>query len=151
MTTGGGKGQLRILTDGKRGSFVQNGELYQIRLPEGKVDKVLVLKSAHQLQLINDGKPLKTYRISLGKNPKGHKLIEGDRRTPRGGERTVGPQPGRLQGFQQRRRLQRVLDRPGFELRQREGHVAHVVDRRAGERPGADEDRSHRPLKPAAP
>ena len=48
------------------------------------VEKVLVLKSAHQLQLINDGKPLKTYRISLGKNPKGHKLIEGDRRTPEG-------------------------------------------------------------------
>ena len=46
------------------------------------VEKVLVLKSAHQLQLINDGKPFKTYRISLGKNPKGHKLIEGDRRTP---------------------------------------------------------------------
>ena len=48
------------------------------------IDKVLVLKSAHQLQLINDGKPFKTYRISLGKNPKGHKLIEGDRRTPEG-------------------------------------------------------------------
>ncbi|MGY3027454.1 murein L,D-transpeptidase YafK [Pseudomonas lurida] len=48
------------------------------------VEKVLVLKSAHQLQLINDGKPFKTYRISLGKNPKGHKLIEGDRRTPEG-------------------------------------------------------------------
>ncbi len=37
----------------------------------GKViEKVLVLKSAHQLQLINDGKPLKTYRISLGKGAK---------------------------------------------------------------------------------
>ena len=44
------------------------------------VEKILVLKSAHQLQLINDGKPIKTYRISLGKNPKGTKLIEGDRR-----------------------------------------------------------------------
>ena len=48
------------------------------------VEKVLVLKSAHQLQLINDGKPLKTYRISLGRNPKGQKLMEGDRRTPEG-------------------------------------------------------------------
>ncbi|MHC8406013.1 MULTISPECIES: L,D-transpeptidase family protein [unclassified Pseudomonas] len=53
---------------------------------DGKViEKVLVLKSAHQLQLINDGKALKTYRISLGKGAKkGPKLIEGDKRTPEG-------------------------------------------------------------------
>lgn len=52
---------------------------------DGKViEKVLVLKSAHQLQLINDGKPFKTYRISLGKQPKGPKLMEGDKRTPEG-------------------------------------------------------------------
>ena len=52
---------------------------------DGKIiEKVLVLKSAHQLQLINDGKPLKTYRISLGKKPKGPKLMEGDKRTPEG-------------------------------------------------------------------
>ena len=52
---------------------------------DGKViEKVLVLKSAHQLQLINGGKPLKTYRISLGKKPKGPKLMEGDKRTPEG-------------------------------------------------------------------
>ena len=52
---------------------------------DGKIiEKVLVLKSAHQLQLINDGKPLKTYRISLGKQPKGPKLMEGDKRTPEG-------------------------------------------------------------------
>jgi len=48
------------------------------------IEKILVLKSAHQLQLISDGKPLKTYRISLGRNPKGQKLIAGDRRTPEG-------------------------------------------------------------------
>ena len=34
------------------------------------IEKVLVIKSAHQLQLIADGKPLKTYRISLGKKKK---------------------------------------------------------------------------------
>ncbi|MBX9756028.1 MAG: L,D-transpeptidase family protein [Pseudomonadaceae bacterium] len=48
------------------------------------IDKVLVLKSAHQLQLISHGKTLKTYRISLGKQPKGPKLREGDQRTPEG-------------------------------------------------------------------
>ncbi|AKV06882.1 MULTISPECIES: L,D-transpeptidase family protein [Pseudomonas] len=52
---------------------------------DGKsIEKVLVLKSAHQLQLIADGKPLRTYRISLGKQPKGAKLMEGDKRTPEG-------------------------------------------------------------------
>lgn len=51
----------------------------------GKViDKVLVLKSARQLQLISHDKPLKTYRISLGKKPVGQKLMEGDKRTPEG-------------------------------------------------------------------
>ena len=52
---------------------------------DGKtIDKVLVLKSAHQLQLIADGQPLRTYRISLGKQPRGAKLMEGDKRTPEG-------------------------------------------------------------------
>ncbi|MFT5781663.1 MAG: murein L,D-transpeptidase YafK, partial [Pseudomonas sp.] len=49
-----------------------------------RIDKVLVLKSAHQLQLISRGKVVKTYRISLGKQAKGPKLREGDKRTPEG-------------------------------------------------------------------
>ena len=48
------------------------------------IDKILVLKSARRLQLISDGKPIKTYRISLGKHPKGPKMREGDKRTPEG-------------------------------------------------------------------
>ena len=66
-------------------SFVAVTQASTVETLDGKViEKVLVLKSAHQLQLINDGKPIKTYRISLGKNPKGQKLMEGDRRTPEG-------------------------------------------------------------------
>ena len=38
------------------------------------VDKILVLKSARKLELISDGKPIRTYRISLGKQPKGPKM-----------------------------------------------------------------------------
>ena len=49
-----------------------------------KIEKILVLKSARKLQLISDGKPIKSYRISLGKQPKGPKLQEGDKRTPEG-------------------------------------------------------------------
>ena len=48
------------------------------------VEKILVLKSARQLQLISNGKPIRTYRISLGKQPKGPKMREGDKRTPEG-------------------------------------------------------------------
>ncbi len=48
------------------------------------VSAVLVLKSDRVLRLLNNGKTLKEYRISLGKQPIGHKLKEGDRRTPEG-------------------------------------------------------------------
>ncbi|MDZ5603488.1 L,D-transpeptidase family protein [Pseudomonas sp. RP23018S] len=53
-------------------------------LPVAPVDKILVLKSERRLQLISRGEPLKTYRISLGKQPKGAKVREGDKRTPEG-------------------------------------------------------------------
>ncbi|MDF9616057.1 L,D-transpeptidase family protein [Pseudomonas entomophila] len=48
------------------------------------IDKVLVLKSERRLQLISRGEPLKTYRISLGKQPRGAKEREGDKKTPEG-------------------------------------------------------------------
>lgn len=48
------------------------------------VDKVLVLKSAHQLQLLSHGTQVKTYHVSLGKQPLGPKQSEGDDRTPEG-------------------------------------------------------------------
>ena len=48
------------------------------------VDKIQVIKSARRLELISDGKVIRSYRISLGKQPKGPKLQEGDKRTPEG-------------------------------------------------------------------
>lgn len=52
-------------------SFTAMSQASAVGTYNGKViEKVLVLKSAHQLQLINDGKPLKTYRISLGRGAK---------------------------------------------------------------------------------
>lgn len=36
------------------------------------------------MMIYENGKLIKTYRISLGKNPKGHKQFEGDERTPEG-------------------------------------------------------------------
>lgn len=48
------------------------------------IDKVLVVKSERKLLLMNRGDVLKSYRISLGKQPSGPKLREGDQRTPEG-------------------------------------------------------------------
>jgi len=48
------------------------------------VDEVKVIKSDRQLFLMEDGEAVREYPISLGRNPKGHKLYEGDNRTPEG-------------------------------------------------------------------
>lgn len=47
-------------------------------------DRVHVDKSDRQLHLLRDGQVLRSYRISLGKNPVGDKQREGDLRTPEG-------------------------------------------------------------------
>ena len=43
-----------------------------------------MLKSERQLQLLHRGEVIRSYRISLGKQPKGPKFREGDNRTPEG-------------------------------------------------------------------
>lgn len=48
------------------------------------VNLVVVEKSQHKMVLFSGGKPIRTYDISLGGNPKGHKVRQGDRRTPEG-------------------------------------------------------------------
>ena len=48
------------------------------------IDKVLVIKSERKLHLVSAGQTLKSYRVSLGKQPDGAKLREGDKRTPEG-------------------------------------------------------------------
>jgi murein L,D-transpeptidase YafK len=49
-----------------------------------RADRILILKSERKLQLLNSGKVLRTYKVALGPNPKGHKEREGDGRTPEG-------------------------------------------------------------------
>lgn len=56
----------------------------KVSTSNGKVDQILVLKSERRMHLLSNGEPIKTYRISLGKQPKGHKRFEGDKRTPEG-------------------------------------------------------------------
>lgn len=48
------------------------------------VDRILVEKGKRRMRLYSQGVVLKTYRVSLGKNPVGDKVSEGDNRTPEG-------------------------------------------------------------------
>jgi len=49
-----------------------------------KADKVVVKKSERKMQLLQGGKVLREYRIALGDRPRGHKMEQGDERTPEG-------------------------------------------------------------------
>jgi murein L,D-transpeptidase YafK len=54
-------------------------------LPPGeRADLVVVDKAAHRLALYRGGALLKSYAVSLGRNPTGAKQQEGDGRTPEG-------------------------------------------------------------------
>ena len=47
-------------------------------------DKILVMKSEHTMTLLKNDVPLRTYKISIGRNPIGQKTRAGDHRTPEG-------------------------------------------------------------------
>jgi murein L,D-transpeptidase YafK len=49
-----------------------------------RIDAVLVYKSERLLMLLHAGEVVQHYRISLGRNPVGPKIREGDQRTPEG-------------------------------------------------------------------
>jgi len=48
------------------------------------IDLVKVDKSASKMYLIENDKIIKEYHVAFGANPKGHKLQEGDEKTPEG-------------------------------------------------------------------
>jgi len=47
-------------------------------------DRVLVLKKERTLQLLSDGKVIKSYKVALGGDPIGPKTRQGDHKTPEG-------------------------------------------------------------------
>lgn len=49
-----------------------------------KIDYLLVEKSKKTMKAYSSGQLIKTYQVSIGKNPKGHKVFEGDNKTPEG-------------------------------------------------------------------
>lgn len=55
-----------------------------LALASEQADLVIVKKSKSMIQLLHHGKVLKQYRIAMGDRPAGHKLTEGDQRTPEG-------------------------------------------------------------------
>src|SRR5690554_8146778 len=48
------------------------------------IDKIEVIKHKRRLDLISNSQIIKSYKISLGRVPKGHKEYEGDKKTPEG-------------------------------------------------------------------
>jgi len=49
-----------------------------------RADRVVVLKNAHTLTLLNHGKVLKEYKVALGGDPVGPKTRQADHKTPEG-------------------------------------------------------------------
>jgi murein L,D-transpeptidase YafK len=52
--------------------------------PPASVDRVVVMKGAREMHLMGAGQKLRSYRVSLGFSPIGHKTQQGDGRTPEG-------------------------------------------------------------------
>lgn len=50
----------------------------------GQIDRIVIEKAARRMQLFQDGKPVRTYRIALGFTPDGDKERQGDGKTPEG-------------------------------------------------------------------
>ena len=75
-------------------SFYRWNYSFEKPLPKNTVvDKIVVLKSKRELQLWYKNTLLKTYKISLGLQPIGHKEYEGDRKTPEGSYFINGKNP----------------------------------------------------------
>src|SRR6266576_805209 len=60
-------------------SWTQTGRPSALR-----ADKVLVIKKDRTLQLLSNGKTIKSYKIALGGDPIGAKAKQGDHKTPEG-------------------------------------------------------------------
>jgi murein L,D-transpeptidase YafK len=50
----------------------------------GEIDRIVIDKSDRRMQLIQDGRVVRSYRIALGFTPEGDKRRQGDGKTPEG-------------------------------------------------------------------
>lgn len=53
-------------------------------IPEGRADRILVLKAERRLLLLQGTQTLREYKIALGSSPVGPKEVQGDGKTPEG-------------------------------------------------------------------
>jgi len=60
----------------------QKSDIPQIDIQ--KADTIIIEKSLRKLSLLKEGKVFKSYKISLGREPIGDKMREGDGKTPEG-------------------------------------------------------------------
>jgi murein L,D-transpeptidase YafK len=54
------------------------------QMPPQHADRVVVEKAKRSMHLMQNGRVLKSYRVALGQDPVGHKMQQGDSRTPEG-------------------------------------------------------------------
>jgi len=52
--------------------------------PPQTADRVVVEKSKRSMHLMQNGRVLKSYKVALGQDPVGHKIQQGDSKTPEG-------------------------------------------------------------------
>ncbi|MCB9945355.1 MAG: L,D-transpeptidase family protein [Geminicoccaceae bacterium] len=53
-------------------------------MPTGQADRIVVYKRKRLLELLKGGTVVRTFRVALGRQPRGDKRYEGDGRTPEG-------------------------------------------------------------------
>src|SRR5215468_8706835 len=70
------------------GAAVLAASLFACATPQAPApqfaDRVVVEKANRSMRLMQNGKVLRSYRVALGQDPVGHKLEQGDSRTPEG-------------------------------------------------------------------
>lgn len=75
------------LLDTDRADEVRADRVSEVRadgVSEVRADKVRVVKSESRLYLLRDDEVMTSYPVVFGANPVGHKVQEGDQRTPEG-------------------------------------------------------------------
>lgn len=75
------------------GIFVWSNAHLPRSLPSDRADRIVVEKSKRLMTLYKQGRALAEYRVALGREPRGPKRVEGDRRTPEGNYKIVGRNP----------------------------------------------------------
>jgi len=72
-------------------------------VPKKEKQLLVARKSDYRMKLYEEGKFVQEYRIALGQSPVGHKVMQGDNRTPEGQyrviEKSVGPFEGAYGSF----------------------------------------------------